>query len=244
LPRREPSQQFPESETYKPTPALYAMRLGYEFFRVTLPPTLYYLTFGGLFTLLTWLLRVSSLGVAALLLPLLLLVSGIVLTVVVVCIKRILVGPYRPLVRPLWSSFVRRTELVTGLYETVVVPWLLALLTGTPFAAPVFRALGCNIGSRCYLESTFLTEFDLVSVGDDCAVGIASSLQTHLFEDRVMKMSRLRIGNGCSVGPRAVVLYDSVLEDDVRLDALSLVMKGETLPAGSRWCGAPARRFS
>ena len=244
LPRRQPSQRFPESQTYEPTPTLYAKRLAYEFFRVTLPATLYYLAFSGLLILLMWLLRVSSPGVAALLLPLLLLASGIALTVIVVCIKRILVGPYGPLVRPLWSTFVRRTELVTGLYETVVVPSLLSLLTGTPFAAPVLRALGANIGRRCYLETTFLTEFDLVNLGDDCVVGMACSLQTHLFEDRVMKMSHLRVGNGCSVGPRAVVLYDSVLEDDVKLDALSLVMKGETLPAGSRWCGAPARRFS
>ena len=55
-------------------------------------------------------------------------------------------------------------------------------------------------------------------------------------------MSRLNIGSGCSIGPRAVILYDSVLEDRVRLHALSLVMKGETLPADSFWCGAPAQR--
>jgi len=58
-----------------------------------------------------------------------------------------------------------------------------------------------------------------------------------------MKMSRLRIGNRCSIGPRAVVLYDAILEDDVWLDGLSLVMNGETLSQGTSWRGSPASRL-
>jgi hypothetical protein len=38
-----------------------------------------------------------------------------------------------------------------------------------------------------------------------------------------------------------VVLYDSQLEDGAKLDALSLVMKGECLPAKTEWRGIPAR---
>ena len=78
-------------------------------------------------------------------------------------------------------------------------------------------------------------------MGDDAAVGGLTSLQTHLFEDRVMKMSTVTVGPGCTVGPRAVVLYDAELEAGAELDALSLVMKGESLPAGSSWRGIPAR---
>jgi hypothetical protein len=38
-----------------------------------------------------------------------------------------------------------------------------------------------------------------------------------------------------------VVLYDAQLGAGTSLDALSLVMKGEVLPASSRWQGIPAR---
>ncbi|HEU4395010.1 MAG TPA: hypothetical protein VFS92_05545, partial [Planctomycetota bacterium] len=58
--------------------------------------------------------------------------------------------------------------------------------------------------------------------------------------DRVLKASGLRIGERCTVGAWSVVLYDAVLEDGSRLDALSLAMKGERLPAGTRWSGVPA----
>ncbi|RUM37524.1 MAG: peptide synthetase, partial [Desulfobulbus sp.] len=242
LPEREQSASFPEELTFAPTTSLVLRRLGYEYFRVTLPATFAYL--GSLILLLlaiALLSRFSPVATVLLLAPTVMAV-GLALTLVVAAVKKLLIGAYRPRVRPMWSSFVWRSELVTALYENVVVPWLLARLTGTPFMAPVLGLFGARIGRRCYLETTFLTEFDLVEVGDDCCVAQGCSLQTHLFEDRVMKMSCLRLGKGCSIGPRAVILYDAVLEDGVELAALSLVMKGETLARGPRWQGSPAEK--
>ncbi len=178
-----------------------------------------------------------------LLLPLLLIGIGIASTLLVVLLKWLIVGKYRTRVEPLWSVFVRRSELITGLYETVAVPALLGLLTGTPWIAPVMRLLGVKIGKRVWMDTTFITEFDLVEIGDDAAIGASTSLQTHLFEDRVMKMSTVKIGAGASIGSRSVVLYDAEVGAGASLDALSLVMKGESLPAGSRWRGVPARAF-
>ena len=71
-------------------------------------------------------------------------------------------------------------------------------------------------------------------------VGRAVSLQTHLFEDRVMKMSTVRIGKGATVGDRAIVLYDASVGQDAALEPLSLAMKGEQLPVRTRWRGIPA----
>jgi carbonic anhydrase/acetyltransferase-like protein (isoleucine patch superfamily) len=58
-----------------------------------------------------------------------------------------------------------------------------------------------------------------------------------------MKMSTVKIGAGASVGSRSVVLYDAEVGAEASLDALSLVMKGESLPAGSQWRGVPARNI-
>jgi carbonic anhydrase/acetyltransferase-like protein (isoleucine patch superfamily) len=51
------------------------------------------------------------------------------------------------------------------------------------------------------------------------------------------------IRDRASIGSKSVVLYDSIVEEDVTLAALSLVMKGETLPAGTSWCGIPAQKL-
>jgi len=94
-----------------------------------------------------------------------------------------------------------------------------------------------------HMETTWLTEFDLIHLGGGVCLGSDCTLQTHLFEDRVMKMATIDLGAGCSVGTDAVVLYGTRMEDGSRLGDLSLLMKGETLPAGTRWEGSPARRL-
>ncbi len=243
LPKRQINRDFDNFLTYSPPCGLYLKRLGYEFFRIILPPTLFSLAGGFYVMSVIPVLERFGLWAAALFSPVLLLLAGLGITAIVKIIKELLVGTYRPRVEPLWNIFVRRTELVTALYESAVVPALLTFLTGTPFLAPVWRWLGVRVGRRCFIETTFLTEFDLVGIGDDVSIGFMCSLQTHLFEDRVMKMSRVHIEKGCAIGPRAVVLYDSLLEEDVQLDALSLVMKGEVLPAHTHWHGSPSKQI-
>ncbi len=56
-----------------------------------------------------------------------------------------------------------------------------------------------------------------------------------------MKVSSVTIGKRATVGSLAIVLYDGVIEDDAQLGDLSVLMKGETLPAGTSWEGSPAR---
>jgi non-ribosomal peptide synthetase-like protein len=136
--------------------------------------------------------------------------------------------------------FVWRSELVTAAFENLAVPLLLEPLRGTPYINVFLRLLGCRIGKRVFTDTTDITEYDLVSVGDDSALNEKAGLQTHLFEDRVMKAARVRIGNRASVGSLAVVLYESELCDDAQLGDLSVLMKGETLPAGTSWEGCPA----
>ncbi len=243
LPRRQESAKFDDSVTFNPPARLVACRLAIEFFRVTLPSVLLS-TFALLGTLVAyWLASVLSTTMLALLLPAVYLASSLACYLAVVALKWVVMGRYRPRVEPMWSHFVWRSELITALYEGAAVPALLGGFTGTPFFAPLLRLLGVRIGSRVFIETTYLTEFDLVEVGDDAAIGGTTSLQTHLFEDRVMKMSTVRIGSACTVGPRAVVLYDSQLEAGAELDALSLVMKGESLPAATAWRGIPAQRI-
>lgn len=235
LPRRQASGNFDESVTYRPPLRLVACRLLIELLRVVLPSAL---TFAGLFLIVLAVMSLADelpLLLVFLALPAIYLGIGTLLTLATAALKWLVMGRYRPRVEPQWSHFVWRTELITGLYENVAVPWLLHWLAGTPLMAPGLRLFGTRVGRRAYVESSYLTEFDLVRIGDAAAVSGQASLQTHLFEDRVMKMSTVTIGPGCTVGPRAVVLYDAELTAGAELDALSLVMKGETLPAGSRW---------
>jgi len=141
--------------------------------------------------------------------------------------------------RPLWSLFLWRLEFVNALFEFFATPLALEVLQGTPLLPWYLRLLGARIGRRVYIDTTGFLEFDLVEIGDRSVLNQCCILQTHLFEDRILKASRLRIGADCEIGTQSVVLYDTEMKDGARLGALSLVMKGESLPAGTQWVGSP-----
>ena len=121
------------------------------------------------------------------------------------------------------------------------VPALLSLVSGTPMLGPLLRLFGAKVGRRTLIDTTYLTEFDLVRIGDDVTVGTDVSLQTHLFEDRVMKMGIVRVEDAGSIGARGIILYGATLGRYADLAPLSLVMKGEFIPPGTRWIGIPSR---
>ena len=121
-----------------------------------------------------------------------------------------------------------------------MVLFILNVLTGTPFIKYPLRLLGCKIGKKPCFFTTQITEFDLIKIADYSVLNDNCTLQTHLFEDRVMKMSFVDIGENCSVGGMAVVLYDSKMGNCSILEPLSVLMKSETLPPNNRFVGAPA----
>jgi non-ribosomal peptide synthetase-like protein len=241
LPRRQVTTEFDETCRYRPRASLVAMRLAIEYLRITLPLTVFISFFGMLLTAVGDLssLPNGTMWIAALF-PALYLSFVLGLGAFVLVLKWLVIGRYRPTTMPLWSHFVWRSELVTAIYENLAVPLLLEPLRGTPYINIYLRLLGCRIGKRVFTDTTEITEHDLVCVGDDCALNEKAGLQTHLFEDRVMKVAGVRIGDRATVGSLAIVLYDSCVADDAQLGDLSVLMKGETLPPGTAWEGCPA----
>jgi non-ribosomal peptide synthetase-like protein len=241
LPRRQDSGSFSDELTFRPRKRAVLGRLTIEFFRATLPASVLAVSVYLYLLMLSQIADATDLLETVVLAPLPAVLAALGVLFFVVGVKWNIVGAYRPRVEPMWSKFVRRSEFVTGLYEAAAVPALLHYLVGTPFIAPALRLLGARIGRRAWIGTTYVTEFDLVDIGDEATVGQGASLQTHLFEDRVMKMSDVRVGEAATVGVRAIVLYDSVVGSRAVLDSLSLLMKGEQLSPGTRWRGIPAQ---
>jgi non-ribosomal peptide synthetase-like protein len=172
--------------------------------------------------------------------PCIALLMSLLTIAVVAFFKNLLIGGYEPTIKPLWCTYVWLNEVVNGLYETNAAS-AMAPLMGTPFISTCLRLMGCKIGRWVFLESTLFSEFDLVEIGDRASINFGATVQTHLFEDRVMKADHLRIGEGCSVGNMSVVLYGTEMQKGSSLGPLSVLMKGEILPAFSRWFGIPTQ---
>ena len=160
--------------------------------------------------------------------------------VFIALLKWVLIFRYDKRSQPMWTPFVWTSEGITNLYEGLVVPNFMRYLRGSPWLPVAFNLLGCHIGRGVYLDTTDLTEFDCVTIGEYSELNALVCPQTHLFEDRIMKIDHVNIGKRVSIGARSTVLYSAHVADNVKLGPLTLVMKGESIPANSRWWGCPA----
>jgi len=240
LPAREETHGFPEALTFAPsrlrrigrgliealrivTPHAAIIAVGYTVVLNVMP-----LAEAGRWGAVVWYLNVAGL------------LYGLGAFLVVAILKWLLIGRYDKRTQPMWTPFVWLSEAITTLYEGITVPNFMRYLRGTPWLPIAFNLLGCRIGRGVYLDTTDITEFDCVHIGDHSELNALCCPQTHLFEDRVMKIDHIRIGQRVSLGPRSVALYSAEVGDNVKLGPLTLVMKGESIPANSHWHGCPA----
>ena len=168
-----------------------------------------------------------------------LIAGGTLALAVTTVTKWVLVGRFRPNEHPLWSSFVWRNELFDTFYEQLAMPWLGTAILGTPMMNAWLRTLGAKIGRGVWCESHWLPETDLIHLADGATINRGCVLQTHLFHDRVMRTDQVRLGAGATLGPHSILLPGAVIGEGTATGCTSLVMRGERVPAKSRWLGNP-----
>ncbi|RFS24684.1 amino acid adenylation domain-containing protein [Chitinophaga silvatica] len=242
LPRRQASYYFPPELTTNPSNRRRTARAFVEFVRILIPETVV-ICCSILFIAYSHdLLTQKPMWQVLLKFPLYyLFFLGLPAFMFTVIVKWLLIGKYKPIQSPMWTSKVWCSELITATYEALSIPFLLDFLKGTPWLPMSLRLLGVKTGRRVIMYTADITEFDMVSIGSDSALNEDSGPQTHLFEDRVMKIGAIKIGDRSSIGARSIILYDSEVGDDVNIAPLSLVMKGENLQSGTNWTGSPVK---
>lgn len=244
MPTRHVHGEFDIRQTYQPTKRMYAERLVHEAIRIVLPSIFLLIVAAILIEGFTSVWNNYSLEWAvAMFGPLYLGVMLLAAGLIRLC-QKILIGRYRPTVQPLWSRFVWKTETYSAILHDFGAPLFIAMLQGSPFMGTFMRFVGARVGSRAYINTTDWTETDLISIGTDAAINSNAPLQAHLFEDRVIKVGPIVVGDRCTVGHYSVVLCDSTVRSDGHVGHLSLVMKGETIPSHTLWRGAPAQAHS
>jgi len=166
-------------------------------------------------------------------------VAGAAACCIAAAAKWLVVGKIPVSEQPLWSSFVWRNELSDAFVETVAAPWFANAATGTPILNVWLRMLGAKIGKGVWCETYWLPEADLVTLGDGATVQRGCVVQTHLFHDRVMAMDHVTLEAGSTLGPHCVALPAAGLGESATVGPASLVMRGDVVPAHTRWQGNP-----
>ncbi|MEV4775766.1 Pls/PosA family non-ribosomal peptide synthetase [Microbacterium sp. LWH12-1.2] len=226
------------SRTYKPRTSLRVARALWEACRLIAV----FVTCGlglAVFFVLAALIDSWGLVAAGVLSGFVMLLAGAVAAAVSTIAKWAFVGRIRPGEHPLWSSFVWRTEVADTFTEMVAAPWFANAAAGTPALALWLRSLGAKIGRGVWTDSYWLPEPDLVTLGDGSTVNRGCVVQTHLFHDRVMSTDTVTLEAGATLGPHSVILPAATIGGNATVGPASLVMRGESVPIGSRWSGNP-----
>lgn len=224
--------------TYSPPPALRRARGLVEACRAVPALTVGLLGVTALLALQAFVVHLGW-GAALLLGGLVLLGVGALAAGLTITAKWALVGRISAGEHPLWSSFVWRGELADTFTEMVAAPFWADGVNGSPALVWWLRGMGARIGAGVWCETYWLPEADLVRLDDGATVGPGCVVQTHLFHDRIMSLDAVTLQAGATLGPRGVILPAAVLAPGAVVGPASLVLRGETVPAGSRWVGNP-----
>ena len=236
---REPSG-VDRTLTHEPSWLRYVNRVLWELLRFTVPlfPVALLLAWFGVLdnaaeqvSLVRLLLVVvPALELALLALPLLL----------VVTLKWLLLGRVRPGTHPLWSCWICRWDFLYVAWDF----WARAPLSavdGTLLLNAFLRAMGVRLGRRVVLGPGFeqVADPDMLDFGDDATVTMLS--QAHTFEDRVLKLDRIKVRAKATVGRAALLLYGADIGENTYVAPQSAVMKGERLLPNRVYVGQPTR---
>jgi len=235
---RRAATTFDEERTFRPPARLRVARGCWEVLRVLAPMVSAAIALGvGASLVALW--SAVGIGWTVLLAAPVLIVAGAVAAIVSTIAKWAFVGRITATEHPLWSSFVWRNEVQDTFVETVARPWFAEQATGTPALAAWLRSLGATIGRGTWLETYWLPEADLVTIGAGATIARGTVVQTHLFHDRVMQLDEVRVDAGGTLGPHSVVLPAAGIGPGATVAPASLVMRGEQVPGGTRWAGNP-----
>lgn len=113
-------------------------------------------------------------------------------------------------------------------------------IMGSPMFNWYLRSMGAKVGKGVCALGCNCAELDMVTIGDGCVINEQAFLMGHTVENRAVKMGWVTLGKRVTIGSCSAVLPGAVLEDGCVLGDMSLVMKNDTVPAGSVWAGIPA----
>jgi len=100
-------------------------------------------------------------------------------------------------------------------------------LLGTPFVVWWFRALGAHIGENCWLNTPFLSEPDLAVIGADVCLGEGAEVQSHLFENELLRLGTVTIEDGATLHCEAIAVMKSTIKSQAELYPLSVPLPEE-----------------
>jgi acetyltransferase-like isoleucine patch superfamily enzyme len=145
--------------------------------------------------------------------------------------------PMRELRWPLlqWVCYVSAIRIVRVFAGT--------FYAGSPIWTAYIRLNGARIGRRVHINTVFISDHNLLDLGDDVVIGGEVHLSGHTVEQGLVTTARVKLGQGVTIGLGTVIDVDVEIGDGCQVGALSLVPRRARLDAHGVYVGIPVRRL-
>jgi acetyltransferase-like isoleucine patch superfamily enzyme len=118
-----------------------------------------------------------------------------------------------------------------------------ALFQGSPVWTFYLRLNGARVGRRVFVNSTAVSDHNLLAFGDDVVLGADVHLSGHTVENGMLITGGVHVGAGVTIGVGSIVSIGVVIADHCQIGALSYVPKHAALDADGVYAGVPAHRL-
>lgn len=185
---------------------------------------------------LRWLVDAVAIGLAFF-------AAGLSLLVIVPIYNALLPTRVRPYKGGYFSVASVPWALHNGLFYIVRFTFL-PFITLTPFGPWFLRGMGMRIGKRAFINTDFISDPCMISVGDDAVIGGSVHLFAHHGGGRHLSIAPVVIGARATIGQSAIVMGDVVVGEGAVVLAHAVLLPGSRVGPGETWGGAPARPLS
>lgn len=126
-------------------------------------------------------------------------------------------------------------------YLVLFQPLTRSLLVPVPLMRLLYISLGAKLGKNTYSAGTILDP-PLTWIGDNTIVGHDALIFSHVVEGNRLALAPVRIGNGVTIGAKAVIMPGVSIGDGAIIGVGGVVRKNAQVGAGEVWTGNPARQ--
>ena len=155
-----------------------------------------------------------------------------------------------------WVLPTRVKPFKGGYYTLHALPWFLhnglfylvrftflPFVTLTPFGVWFLKAMGMKIGRHAFINTEYISDPQLIAIGDDAALGGSVRIFAHYGGGGNLVIAPVTVGHRATLGLACCVMGDVVIGDDATILPESVLLPGSRVGAGETWGGVPARKI-
>ena len=140
-----------------------------------------------------------------------------------------------------------------GYYTLAALPWFLhnglfylvrftflPFVTLTPQGVWFLRAMGMRIGRHAFVNTEYISDPGLITIGDDAVIGGSVRIFAHYGGGGNLVIAPVVVGHRATLGLAVCVMGDVIVGDDAVILPHSVLLPGSRVGAGETWGGVPA----